>query len=124
MAGGRLTLEAATGRMKGSYGDSLNSFSLEMEKRADAPEQPNKERPSHDVLMLTRSGELVKCGALWTHEAKEGANRGMKYFRFSVDDPNLSQTLWLTAFPVMGKDKKFSATDFEVVWRRDQRAAA
>lgn len=71
-------------------------------------------RPSYNVFVRSRSGDLAPAGAAWTKTMTHPDKFGQEFLTISIDDPSFPHPLNVAAFPTE-QDGEFSAT-----WRRRQ----
>ncbi|OAN44013.1 hypothetical protein A6A04_09020 [Paramagnetospirillum marisnigri] len=112
----------ATGNGEGNYTSLRQTFNFIFEKNPEH-KQGDSNSPSHLVHLKGASGAF-EAGAAWTKTVQEGANRGAKFFSFTVDDPSFEAPLNLTAFVLVKAKDKEDFTEYEVVWRRPRAVAA
>lgn len=121
MATNRLTL-GADGNGTGTFVSLQHNISFLFEKNPD--HKPTDENsPSHKVHLKTAHGS-VECGAAWQKTVRDGANKGSRFYSFTIDDPSFDAPLNLTAFVLTKPANKDDFWEFEVVWRRRRDVAA
>lgn len=114
----RLFIDQNTGCGKGNYSSMTMRVNFELERMNDYdPAKPNQ--PTHQIYLVAMGGGLVPGGAVWTKQVETGANKGMRFFSMSFDDPSFDKPLNLTAFRLgnVPPDKN-QPVEYEVVWRR------
>lgn len=105
----KITFDEKSGIGKGNYQDLKNKISLTLDPTG---EQVGSNLPSHRVMVTTRDGELIDCGACWSKKGQRGRVEGRVFYTMTLDDPSFDQALSLAAFPD-------DATGiFNLVWRR------